>query len=114
MRLSEERISGLSRRIMDLLLDEEHLDLEIGEDRFGVMLEAKLTQLLRIEDEIDEEASSLDAPAQARARGRHARVRGRDGEGQEEHRRHARATSSIDGRRPPSLPVTPGRDAACG
>jgi len=58
MRLSEERISGLSRRIMDLLLDEEHLDLEIAEDRFCVMLEAKLTQLLRVEDEIDEEASA--------------------------------------------------------
>ncbi len=57
MRLSEERISGLSSRIMNLLLDEEHLDLEIDEERFGVMIESKLTQLLRIEDEIDEEAS---------------------------------------------------------
>jgi hypothetical protein len=58
MRLSEERIGGLSRRIMDLLLDEEHIDLEVAEDRFAAMIEARFTQLLRIEDEIDEEASA--------------------------------------------------------
>ena len=57
MRLSEERIQKISRQIMDTLLDEEHVDLEIGEDRFVVQIEGKLTELLRMEDEIDEEAA---------------------------------------------------------
>lgn len=58
MRLSEERISAITRRIVDLLLDEEHVDLEIAEDRFAFLLESRLTELLRIEDEIDEEATA--------------------------------------------------------
>ena len=58
MRLSEERITYLTQRIADELLDEEHVDLEIEEERFLFLIEGKLTQLLRIEDEIDEEAST--------------------------------------------------------
>ena len=58
MRLSEERIAHLAKKIADELLDEEHVDLEISEDRFLHLIESKITQLLQIEDEIDEEASA--------------------------------------------------------
>ena len=57
MRLSEERIQKISQEIMNTLLDEDHVDLEIGEDRFAVQIEGKLIELLRMEDEIDEEAA---------------------------------------------------------
>ncbi len=56
MRLSEERIHHLARAMADALLDEEHVDLEIEEERFVVLLERKLTELLQMEDQIDEEA----------------------------------------------------------
>jgi len=57
MRLSEERIAYLTKQIANELLDEEHIDLEINEDLFKHLIESKITQLLRIEDEIDEEAA---------------------------------------------------------
>ena len=59
MRLSEERISVLARLIADKLLDEENLDLEIEEDRFTFLLEAYLLRDLKMEDEIDEEATAF-------------------------------------------------------
>ncbi len=59
MRLSEERISVLARLIADKLLDEEHVDLEIAEDRFTFLLEAFLLRDMKIEDEIDEEATAF-------------------------------------------------------
>ena len=58
MRLSEERIQELSSQIADTLLDGEHVDLEIAEDRFTHLIESKITELLRLEDEIDEEAAA--------------------------------------------------------
>lgn len=58
MRLSEERIEKISREIVDTLLDEEHVDLELAEDRFGFLIECKITEILRTEDEIDEEAAA--------------------------------------------------------
>jgi hypothetical protein len=57
MRLSEERVQKIAREIMDTLLDEDHVDLEVGEDRFLVQIEGKLLELLRMEDTIDEEAA---------------------------------------------------------
>ncbi len=56
MRLSEERIHHLAGAILDALLDEEHVDLEISEEQFAALLEKTLTDLLRMEDQIDEEA----------------------------------------------------------
>ncbi len=58
MRLSEERIHELAAQIANTLLDEEHLDLEMTEDRFTHLIEHKITELLRTEDEIDEEAAA--------------------------------------------------------
>ncbi len=58
MRLSEERIAYLSRRIAEELLNEEHVDLEVDEDRFSFLIESKFTELLMLEDQIDEEASA--------------------------------------------------------
>ncbi len=58
MRLSEERIAKISSEIANTLLDEEHVDLEIAEDRFAFLVECRFTELLRIEDEIDEEAAA--------------------------------------------------------
>ncbi len=58
MRLSEERIEKISTEIADTLLNEEHVDLELAEDRFGFLIESKITELLRVEDEIDEEAAA--------------------------------------------------------
>ncbi|MDD5719744.1 MAG: DUF507 family protein [Candidatus Krumholzibacteria bacterium] len=58
MRLSEERIGVIARKIANNLLDEELIDLEIDEDRFVFLLESLLLKDLRIEDEIDEEAAA--------------------------------------------------------
>ncbi len=58
MRLSEERIAHVAKLIAEELLNEEHVDLEIDEDRFRVLVEGKIIELLSIEDEIDEEAST--------------------------------------------------------
>ncbi len=49
----------LARLITDKLLDEEHLDLEIEEDRFTFLLEAFLLRDMKVEDEIDEEATAF-------------------------------------------------------
>lgn len=58
MRLSEERIAALAKLMVEELLNEEHVDLEIDEDRFEHLIEARIIQLLTIEDEIDEEAAT--------------------------------------------------------
>lgn len=58
MRLSEERVAVLARAIADALLDEELIDLELEEDRFVFLVESLLLKDLRIEDEIDEEATA--------------------------------------------------------
>ena len=58
MRLSEERIEKISTEIVNTLLDEEHVDLELAEDRFGFLIESKITELFHVEDEIDEEAAA--------------------------------------------------------
>ena len=59
MRLSEERIAVLARLITDRLLDEEHVDLEIDEDRFTFLVESLLLRDIKMEDEIDEEATAF-------------------------------------------------------
>ena len=59
MRLSEERIALLAREITDKLLDEELIDLEIDEDRFNFLIETLIIKDLKIEDEIDEEATAF-------------------------------------------------------
>lgn len=59
MRLSEERIAGLARGIVDALLDEELVDLEIAEGRFLFLIESAIIQDLKIEDQIDEEATAF-------------------------------------------------------
>ena len=58
MRLTEERIAVLARAVADTLLDDEHIDLEIEEDRFIFLLENLLLEDLRTEDRIDEEAAA--------------------------------------------------------
>jgi hypothetical protein len=58
VRLSEERIAVLAKRIADSLLDEEVVDLEIAEDRFVFLIESLLIQDLKLEDQIDEEATA--------------------------------------------------------
>lgn len=58
MRLSEERVAVIARDIADVLLDEELVDLEMEEDRFVFLLESLILRDLRIEDEIDEEATA--------------------------------------------------------
>lgn len=58
MRLSEERVAKLAREITETLLDEEHVDLQIDEDRFQHLIESKLTEQLVLEDQIDEEAAA--------------------------------------------------------
>lgn len=57
MRLSEERVAVLARKICDGLLDEELVDLEIDENDFRFMIENLIMRDLKIEDEIDEEAT---------------------------------------------------------
>lgn len=58
MRLSEERIARIAGQITDQLLDEEHVDLQIDEDRFRFLIESKLLEQLMLEDTIDEEAAA--------------------------------------------------------
>lgn len=59
MRLSEERITVVSSLICDRLLDEELVDLEIGESDFVNLVEGLILRDLKIEDEIDEEATTF-------------------------------------------------------
>lgn len=59
MRLSEERVAIIARRITDKLLDDELVDLEIDEDRFKFLIETLIIRDLKIEDEIDEEATAF-------------------------------------------------------
>ena len=57
MRLSEERVAVLARMVCDRLLDEGLADLEISEDDFVFQVENLILKDLKIEDEIDEEAT---------------------------------------------------------
>jgi len=57
MRLSEERVTVLAREIADALLDEEHVDLEITEERFRFLIEGLILEDLRLEEQIDAEAT---------------------------------------------------------
>lgn len=59
MRLSEERIAVISRLICDRLLDEELVDLEIGESDFINLIESLIVRDFIIEDEIDEQATTF-------------------------------------------------------
>jgi len=59
MRLSEERIAVISRLICDRLLDEELVDLEIGESDFINLIEGLIVRDFKIEDEIDEQATTF-------------------------------------------------------
>ena len=59
MRLSEERVDVLARLITERLLDEELVDLEIEERDFRFMVENLVLRDLKVEDEIDEEATAF-------------------------------------------------------
>ena len=59
MRLSEERVAVLARMICNRLLDEELVDLEIAENDFVFQIENLILKDLKIEDEIDEEATTF-------------------------------------------------------
>jgi hypothetical protein len=59
MRLSEERIAVVARLICNRLLDEELVDLEIGEGDFVNLVEGLIVRDFKIEDEIDEEATTF-------------------------------------------------------
>jgi hypothetical protein len=59
VRLSEERVAIVARQISDRMLDEELVDLEIDEDRFKFLIENLIIKDLKIEDEIDEEATAF-------------------------------------------------------
>lgn len=59
MRLSEERIAVLAQAVADRLLDDELVDLEIGERDFRFLIEGLILHDLKIEDEIDEEATAF-------------------------------------------------------
>ncbi|MCP4574206.1 MAG: DUF507 family protein [bacterium] len=59
MRLSEERVAVMARLVSERLLDEELVDLEISERDFRFMVESLLLKDLKIEDEIDEEATTF-------------------------------------------------------
>ena len=59
MRLSEERVAVLARQICERLLDEELVDLEIAENDFVFQIESLILRDLRVEDEIDEEATAF-------------------------------------------------------
>lgn len=59
MRLSEERVAVLARQITESLLDEELVDLEIAENDLRFMIESLILKDLKIEDEIDEEATAF-------------------------------------------------------
>jgi len=52
-------VSVLARLITDKLLDEEHIDLEIDEDRFVFLIESFLIRDMKMEGEIDEEATAF-------------------------------------------------------
>ena len=58
MRLSEERVAVIARLIADTLLDEELVDLEMEEDKFLFLLENAILKDLKIEDQIDEDATA--------------------------------------------------------
>lgn len=57
MRLTEERIAVIAKQICDALLDEEHVDLEITEERFRFIIESLLLEDFRLGDKIDDEAT---------------------------------------------------------
>jgi len=59
VRLSEERVAVLARLVCDRLLDEELVDLEIGETDFVFLVENLILKDLKIEGEIDEEATAF-------------------------------------------------------
>jgi hypothetical protein len=59
VRLSEERVGVISRLICNRLLDEELVDLEIGENDFVFLVENLILRDLKIEGEIDEEATAF-------------------------------------------------------
>jgi hypothetical protein len=59
LRLSEERVAVLARLVTESLLDEELVDLEIAENDLRFMIESLILKDLRIEDEIDEEATAF-------------------------------------------------------
>lgn len=59
MRLSEERVAVLAKRVCNRLLDEELVDLEIAENDFVFQVESLILKDLKIEDEIDEEATTF-------------------------------------------------------
>jgi hypothetical protein len=59
VRLSEERVAVLARMVCDRLLDEELADLEIAENDFVFQVENLILRDLKIEDEIDEEATAF-------------------------------------------------------
>jgi hypothetical protein len=57
--LSEERVAVLAKRVCNNLLDEELADLEIAETDFVFLVENLILRDLKIEDEIDEEATAF-------------------------------------------------------
>ena len=59
MRLSEERVAVLAELISDRLLDDELVDLEIEERDFRFLIEGLILHDMKIEDEIDEEATAF-------------------------------------------------------
>ena len=59
MRLTEERVAVIAREICNRLLDEELVDLEIGESDFVNLVEGLILRDLKVEDEIDEEATAF-------------------------------------------------------
>ena len=46
MRLSQERIKYISDMILESLLNDEHIDLEIDEDRFQFIIENRIIDFL--------------------------------------------------------------------
>jgi len=59
VRLSEERVAVIAREVSEALLDEELVDLEIAENDLRFLIENLILRDLRIEDEIDEEATAF-------------------------------------------------------
>jgi len=59
MRISEERVAIVAKGIVNNLLDEELVDLEISEDQFTFLIESLIVKDLKVEDEIDELASTF-------------------------------------------------------
>jgi len=57
MRLSEDRVARLAQEIANELLDEELVDLEIDENKFVFLVESLILEDLKVEDQIDEEAT---------------------------------------------------------